>query len=244
METGSASFGVDYTAPSFGELSFSAIEPYPLNEDDEPWGWIFAEREDVALEVSDNLSGVDADGSELSAAGTASPELVFSADGEGSLSGELSFSLTGDGTRLELRGTGIRIVDRAGNAADLSDLISYENSNLPEGAVGIAIDTEAPRVSLSFDNVDVRNGMYYNAARAGTVTVVDASFDLVRRFDPELEVAVVVSRWAPLRGRRRPGLRGGRARGWHARVARDLLLRGRCRLGHCRLAHGSHGTFL
>lgn len=191
VETGSASFGVDYTAPSFGELSFSAIEPYPLNEDDEPWGWIFAEREDVALEVSDNLSGVDADGSELSAAGTASPELVFSADGEGSLSGELSFSLTGDGTRLELRGTGIRIVDRAGNAADLSDLISYENSNLPEGAVGIAIDTEAPRVSLSFDNVDVRNGMYYNAARMGTVTVVDASFDLVRRFDPELEVAVV-----------------------------------------------------
>ena len=185
-----ASFAIDYTAPVLGSLVFSQTEPYPVNEDGEPWGWVFAESEQVALDVTDNLAGIAGDASVLTAAGNAAPELTFSGTEDG-LAGQMSFALEGDGTRLELAGTSITVADRAGNTASTGDFSAYAVSNLPVGAAGVAIDTEAPQISFSFDNNDVRNGRYYNSARTATVTVRDASFDLIQQFDPERPVATV-----------------------------------------------------
>lgn len=39
------------------------------------------------------------------------------------------------------------------------------------------IDKTAPTVEVSFDNNDVRNGKYYNAARTATITVTEHNFD-------------------------------------------------------------------
>lgn len=39
------------------------------------------------------------------------------------------------------------------------------------------IDKTAPTISVEFDNNDVRNGKYYNAARTATITVVEHNFD-------------------------------------------------------------------
>lgn len=184
------SFAIDYTAPVLGSLVFSETEPYPVNEDDEPWGWVFAESEQVTLDVTDNLAGIAGDASVLAVAGNAAPELAFRGSEDG-LAGQMTFALEGDGTRLELAGTSITVADRAGNTASTGDFSAYAVSNLPTGAAGIAIDTEEPQISFSFDNDDVRNGRYYNAARTATVTVQDASFDLIQRFDPERPVATV-----------------------------------------------------
>ncbi|WP_273383869.1 hypothetical protein [Enorma phocaeensis] len=185
-----ASFAIDYTAPVLGSLVFSETEPYPVNEDDEPWGWVFAESEQVALDVTDNLAGIAGDASVLAVAGNAAPELAFRGSEDG-LAGQMTFALEGDGTRLELAGTSITVADRAGNTASTGDFSAYAVSNLPTGAAGIAIDTEEPQISFSFDNNDVRNGRYYNSARTATVTVRDASFDLIQQFDPERPVATV-----------------------------------------------------
>ncbi|MCI7730990.1 hypothetical protein [Enorma burkinafasonensis] len=184
------SFAIDYTAPVLGSLVFSETEPYPVNEDDEPWGWVFAESEQVTLDVTDNLAGIAGDASVLAVAGNAAPELAFRGSEDG-LAGQMTFALEGDGTRLELAGTSITVADRAGNTASTGDFSAYAVSNLPTGAAGIAIDMEEPQISFSFDNDDVRNGRYYNAARTATVTVQDASFDLIQRFDPERPVATV-----------------------------------------------------
>lgn len=184
------SFAIDYTAPVLGSLVFSETEPYPVNEDDEPWGWVFAESEQVTLDVTDNLAGIAGDASVLAVAGNAAPELAFRGSEDG-LAGQMTFALEGDGTRLELAGTSITVADRAGNTASTGDFSAYAVSNLPTGAAGIAIDTEEPQISFSFDNDDVRNGRYYNAARTATVTVQDASFDLIQRFDPERPIATV-----------------------------------------------------
>lgn len=185
-----STFAIDYTAPALGALVFSETEPYPVNEDDEPWGWVFAESEQVTLDVTDNLAGIAGDASVLAVAGNAAPELAFRGSEDG-LAGQMTFALEGDGTRLELAGTSITVADRAGNTASTGDFSAYAVSNLPAGATGVTIDTEEPQITFSFDNNDVRNGRYYNAARTATVTVQDASFDLIQQFDPERPVATV-----------------------------------------------------
>lgn len=184
------SFAIDYTAPALGALVFSETEPYPVNEDEEPWGWVFAESEQVTLDVTDNLAGIAGDTSALTVAGNAAPELTFSGSEDG-LAGQMTFALEGDGTRLMLAGTSITVADRAGNTASTGDFSAYAVSNLPAGAAGVTIDTEEPQITFSFDNNDVRNGRYYNSARTATVTVRDASFDLIQQFDPERPVATV-----------------------------------------------------
>lgn len=54
-----------------------------------------------------------------------------------------------------------------------ADDITY-NGTAPRDFV---IDKTAPVVTVSFDNNDVRNGRYYNAARNATISVNDANFD-------------------------------------------------------------------
>ena len=42
------------------------------------------------------------------------------------------------------------------------------------------VDLKAPVVSVTYDNVDVRNGLYYNAQRIATITVVEHNFETSR----------------------------------------------------------------
>lgn len=183
-------FGVDYTAPALGSLVLSDTKTYPVDADEKPWGWLFAEEELITLDVEDNLSGIDDERTRFEYAGSTPAQSAFEGDEDG-LSGSVVATYGEDGARLYFEGTSIVATDRAGNTASTGDFSSYADSNIPKGATGLAIDTEAPEVTLSFDNTDVRNGRYYNAARTGTVTVSDASFDLMRQFDPELEVGAV-----------------------------------------------------
>lgn len=189
-EDATQAFGVDYSAPVLGALTLSDVETYPLNEDDEPWGWLFAEEERISLAVTDNLSGVDGELSHFNPAGAVSAEAAFEGDEEG-LAGGIEITLAEDGMRLYFDGSSIVVSDRAGNTVSTGDFSVYGDTNIPQGAKGVSIDTEAPEVTLSFDNNDVRNEQYYNAARTGTITVSDASFDLVMKHDPELAVGII-----------------------------------------------------
>ena len=49
--------------------------------------------------------------------------------------------------------------------------------NVSTGEQNLAIDTVAPRIEVSFDSNDGRNGRYYNKARTATVRVYERNFD-------------------------------------------------------------------
>ena len=70
-------------------------------------------------------------------------------------------------TFSEEKGTqwGIGFTDMAGNVAD-----QYNSETF-------TIDKTAPQMDISYDNNDVRNGLYYKENRTATVTVVDNNFD-------------------------------------------------------------------
>lgn len=188
-----AAFGVDYTAPKLGGLTFSQTEPLPVYEAgehrDEPWGWIFArEAEEGSLVVTDNLAGVAGDTLSLATEGTADVTSAYE-EGASPRSGTIAFSFGEDAERLFLAGTSAAIEDVAGNRADSGPLASYAFSNLPQGATNVAIDTVAPEVGVAFDNNDVRNERYYNRARTATVTVTESNFDLLREYAPDTVIA-------------------------------------------------------
>ena len=186
-------FGVDYTGPELGRLELSELSPLR-------WGWIFsAGREDVTVGVTDNLSGVRADSGSVSPSGTvASGDLPVtyrpSDDLDRSLAGTLSFGIGEDAQRLTFSGTTVTVTDRAGNATTSRPIASWDGeggTNVPEGATGVTVDVEAPVIEVSYDNDDVRNGRYYNAARTATVTLVESNFDIVRANDDERDGLVV-----------------------------------------------------
>ncbi len=182
-------FGIDYTAPELGSLSFSETSPLPLYESgdkrDEPWGWIFSRGDEVvSLVVGDNLSGVTLDTLFPTLSGTASSALSYE-ESASPRSGVVSLTFSGDGGRVLLEGTSLVVEDAAGNRAETGALAAYADSNLPEGAHSVAIDTEAPVIEVSFDNDDVRNGRYYNRARTATVSIDESNFDLLMAHAPE-----------------------------------------------------------
>lgn len=186
-------FGVDYTGPELGRLELSEVSPLR-------WGWVFsAGREDVTVGVTDNLSGVRADSGRVSPEGNVGagdlPVTYRPSDGGGrSLAGTLSFGMGGDAQRLVLSGTTVAVTDRAGNPTTSAPLSGWDGAggtNVPEGATGVTVDTEAPAIEVSYDNDDVRNGHYYAAGRTATVTLVESNFDLVRANDGDLVVARV-----------------------------------------------------
>lgn len=78
--------------------------------------------------------------------------------------------------------------DKAGN-----------KSNKADGGHFI-IDTTAPVFTVTFDNHDVRNERYYNAARTATITVEELSFDssrihITKGSDPAADALPTVSGW-------------------------------------------------
>jgi hypothetical protein len=66
---------------------------------------------------------------------------------------------------------------------DIAGTDAATNSIQPAIYQGVAtrsftVDLTSPVLSVAYDNNDVRNGRYYNAARTGTVTVVEHNFGL------------------------------------------------------------------
>lgn len=84
----------------------------------------------------------------------------------------------------------VNVVDNAGNESRTDDMGNYyifgrekaESSNAYAGhkANDFTIDQTKPIVSVSFDNNNVRNGMYFNAGRTATITVKEHNFDAGR----------------------------------------------------------------
>lgn len=84
----------------------------------------------------------------------------------------------------------VSVVDNAGNESRTDDMGNYytfgsevaESSNAYSGhkANDFTIDQTKPVVSVSFDNNNVRNGMYFNAGRTATITVKEHNFDAGR----------------------------------------------------------------
>lgn len=69
----------------------------------------------------------------------------------------------------------IRYTDPAGNAA--------EGIRFAQGTANereFTIDRTAPRISVSYDNNDVRNGTYFRAGRVATITITEHNFDASR----------------------------------------------------------------
>lgn len=187
------SFGVDYTAPKLGVVGFSQTAPFPTYSSGEnrgkPWGWVFSTgKERGTISVGDNLSGIDANTFQVHAVGTATLSTGCNVGTDG-LSGLAWLAFDGDGSRLSLDGTWVRIADVAGNVATSGILTATGVTNLPAGATSIAIDTEAPKISVSYDNNDVRNGKYYKAGRTATLVVSESNFDLLAAYEPEMQIA-------------------------------------------------------
>ena len=195
-------FGVDYSAPNFGNLELSRIEPAQ-------WGMIFAtDDEDITAGVTDNLSGVRGDSASVNPQGTLTSDEIpvnFTRSGtdyrDRDVVGALSFGFGTDASRLYFSGTTIHVSDIAGNETTV-DMGSYvgHNSNIPaswdDGGkqlpyVGVSIDTVWPTIDVSFDNNDVRNEQYYNRARTASVTITESNFDLLQANDADRPIAVV-----------------------------------------------------
>ena len=195
-------FGVDYTAPSFGTLTLSDVTPAQ-------WGWIFSTNDErVSALLTDNLSGMRASTAAVAPKGTVEADDLGAAyagttdDYAGrTVAGSLDFSFGEDAQRLYFSGTTLTIKDIAGNVATV-DMGSYvgHDSNIPgnwgdeydpKPYVGVSIDKVAPTIEVTYDNNDVRNGQYYNKARTATVTLTESNFDFVQGNDKERVIATV-----------------------------------------------------
>lgn len=83
----------------------------------------------------------------------------------------------------------VDVVDNAGNkSSTTTDGILTKNGKntdtkvyyTGDNATGFTVDQTVPVVSVSFNNNNVRNGKYFNAARTATITVVEHNFDPAR----------------------------------------------------------------
>ncbi|MGN0035439.1 MAG: Ig-like domain-containing protein [Coriobacteriales bacterium] len=171
-------FSVDVTGPALGTLTFDPASP-------SRWGWILPSGVvTMGIDVADSFSGIDEDAFSFTCPGI--PDAPVSYEG-----GAFSVRFDRDGSRMIFANASISAHDRAGNYTTVDSLANYLPSNIPAGCAGIAIDTEAPLVDVSFDNNDVRNGRYYNAGRQGVVTITESNFDIGRDNAPDTVIATV-----------------------------------------------------
>ncbi|WP_130810261.1 hypothetical protein [Olsenella sp. Marseille-P4559] len=191
------SFVIDYQAPTLGDLELS-VPGATAGDPGGPvgrWGILFYSRPvRVARTADDNVSGVDPDSARGSFVPDGGRTVRFD-----QASGRLVLDLPNDNDRLMLDQSSMTVSDLAGNEAtasegaplDFLELVRAGRSNVDSSATEVVVDTEAPVLTLAFDNNDVRNGHYYNAGRTGTLTLVESTFDLVRANDPQFQVATV-----------------------------------------------------
>ena len=190
-------FVIDYTGPQLGSLHLSATTPHH-------WQWIFPTSPlHVSLDgVKDQVSGVDAktvsftdyQGDEatpmlgydpwLAPKDAQTPEstLRFESDEV------IAFDMNADSQRLRFDTTSIAVKDLAGNPSSTHALSSYGGNrsdivNDARGYAGAALDLVGPKITVAYDNNDVRNGKYYKAKRMATVVVDESNFDFIRAND-------------------------------------------------------------
>ncbi|MGI6216400.1 MAG: hypothetical protein ACOYIK_02190, partial [Coriobacteriales bacterium] len=168
------SFGIDWSGPTFESVNLSDVSPVA-------WGWVFPDGEEsIDIKMSDNLSGVNGD------------SVSFVATGLDNLDGTYDEStmtytvvISEDGDRLEFSKTGVKVTDKAGNPGNIDSLLSASSNNFPANTRGVSIDSEAPVISVTYDNNDVRNDRYYNAERNATVEIDETNFDILKANDPD-----------------------------------------------------------
>lgn len=179
---GGSDFVLDWTAPTLGSLTLSnpGIRNGSLNVQTQPVT--------VTINgVTDNVSGVD--DRTVAFADYGFTKLDGSEPHPESANGAISFSFSGDGQSLSLGNTSLKISDAAGNwstTSVLSDYTGFQTTadNQVLGLTDIVVDTQAPTLSVAYDNNDVRNGKYYNAGRHMTVTLTESTFRFSRMQDP------------------------------------------------------------
>lgn len=180
-----STFVADHTPSTMGTLTSSNTAPVR-------WGYIFVDGvETLSVTVSDLISGIDAATATATLVGPTREQAPASYD---PFTSSLSVTLAGDGQRLFLEGSSMGISDMANNQTPMptfAALLRLGRTNLPEGIVGIVIDTEAPTLEVSYDNTDVRNGRYYNAQRVATFTLTESNFDLVKANDGSREIVTM-----------------------------------------------------
>ncbi|WEV66970.1 Ig-like domain repeat protein [Bifidobacterium sp. ESL0769] len=202
-------FGVDYTPPKISKVNFATVNPVQ-------WNWVFApQKETIDISTSDDVSGVcnvnddqcQGDGPTFhgvfSEHGTNNPPSKVDSRDAGNHTTEVSVNFGDDSERLTLKGSTLRISDRAGNVSslDLGDTVMHSGyvpekdkpkllSNLPKGTTGIAIDTKTPTIGVVYDNNDVRNGKYYKAKRTATVSINESNFDFIKGNDKYRDIVV------------------------------------------------------
>ena len=179
---GDTSFCCDHTGPAIGPLIATTVSP-------SMWGIVFSPTdENFSLSAVDRVSEVSPETAACSLVGPTATQAQASWTND-----VLSFSLVGNNQRMFLSGSMVSIADKAGNPSSTGSLDTWceaSGTNLPWalGTSGktheVVVDTQGPTLSLSYDNVDVRNGHYYNAARTATLRVTEDTFDLIKANDP------------------------------------------------------------
>ena len=190
-------FVIDYTGPQLGSLHLSATTPHR-------WQWIFpASPLHVSLDgVKDQVSGVDAKTASFTdyQGDEATPMLGYdpwlarqdAQTPESTLRFEsdevIAFDMNADSQRLRFDATSIAVKDLAGNPSSTHALNSYGDNrsdivNDAQGYEGAALDLDGPKITVSYDNNDVRNGKYYKAKRVATIVVDESNFDFIQAKD-------------------------------------------------------------
>lgn len=190
-------FVIDYTGPQLGGLHLSATTPHH-------WQWIFpASPLHVSLDgVKDQVAGVDAKTASFAdyQGDEATPMLGYdpwlapqdAQTPESTLRFEsdevIAFDMNADSQRLRFDATSIAVKDLAGNPSSTHALNSYGDNrsdivNDAQGYAGAALDLAGPKITVAYDNNDVRNGKYYKAKREATVVVDESNFDFIRAED-------------------------------------------------------------
>ena len=83
-----------------------------------------------------------------------------------------SFTSDGEGWKFD------QTFDEDGHYSVLAQVVDLAGNSSEEVSLGeFTIDKTAPKISIGFDNEDVRNGRYYDSARVATVTVDEHDFD-------------------------------------------------------------------
>lgn len=195
------SFLIDTTAPAVTRLS---LEPAGKVKGQ----WIFSSNPvTVTIEgVTDSTSGLEPASAVFasynSIRGNKQAPLLHLASSPGSHNhqGSISFTVRGGNQRMTFAGTVLLISDEAGNQTliKLSDFIKndkgkslYPSTVKEQEIKGIVIDSQAPRLSISYDNNAVHHGRYFSSARTATVTLIDPIFDLLKSADPSARVVTV-----------------------------------------------------
>jgi hypothetical protein len=132
-------------------------------------------------------SGIDTDTLRVSYRGEAtSQSLPYTLKADGATGGyRVSVTLGLQENPWEINRFSLSLGDYANNSATLHPTASTEEIRT------IVIDQAEPAISLRFNNNNAQNEIYYNAPRTATITILEAQFDTILRFDPNQSVVTV-----------------------------------------------------